>query len=524
MLGNLKIGTRLGAAFAMMIALVCAVGGVGLYQASRINAGAQELSENWLPSVSALGRLQVAVNQERRVTLRHIVEETPEGKAAQATLRSKMIAEQIRPLIEANSHLVSSPEEQTLFDAIRSRLDAELAVEDRVIGLSSGSDADVLEARKLATGGAGQAFAALLEAIDRDVALNEKGGRDEASKAKDTYRSALVLSAGLIALAVAAGGGLAWIITQSITAPIAQALRVARTVASGDLTSRVTRQGRDEAGQLLDALGEMNDSLARVVGQVRTSSDSIATGSAQIATGNADLSHRTEEQASNLQQTAASMEQIAGTVKASADTARQANELAASASAAASRGGEVVGAVVDTMHEIASSSRKIADIIGVIDGIAFQTNILALNAAVEAARAGEQGRGFAVVAGEVRNLAGRSAEAAKEIKSLIGASVEKVEIGARQVNEAGSSMSEIVASVGRVGQLIRELSSASDEQSKGVGQVGEAVTQLDQVTQQNAALVEESAAAAESLKHQAATLADVVSVFRIDGEGVASSS
>ena len=524
MLGNLKIGIRLGAAFALMIVLVCAVGGAGLYQAGRIDAGAEQLSTNWLPSVSTLGRLQGAVNQERRVTLRHIVEETPEAKAAQAAIRSKTVAEQVKPLLEANARLVSSPEEQRLFDTIRAGVDAELALEDRVIALSSGRAGDVVEARKLATGDAGQAFATLLEAIDRDIALNEKGGNDEAAKARDTYQSALVVSIGLIALAVAVGGALALVITKSITVPIAQALRVARTVAAGDLTSNVAQGGKDEAGQLLDALREMNASLARVVGQVRASSDSIATGSAQIATGNADLSHRTEEQASNLQQTAASMEQISGTVKTSADTARQANELAASASAAASKGGQVVGAVVDTMHEIASSSKKIADIIGVIDGIAFQTNILALNAAVEAARAGEQGRGFAVVAGEVRNLAGRSAEAAKEIKSLIGASVEKVEVGARQVNEAGASMSEIVTRVERVGQLIHELSNASAEQSKGVGQVGEAVTQLDQVTQQNAALVEESAAAAESLKHQAATLAEVVSVFRITGDATSSGS
>jgi methyl-accepting chemotaxis protein len=265
----------------------------------------------------------------------------------------------------------------------------------------------------------------------------------------------------------------------------------------------------------------MNDSLARFVGLVRNSSDSIATGSAEIATGNQDLSQRTEEQASNLQQTAASMEQMGATVKNNAETAQQANSLANRASAAAAKGGEVVGAVVATMQDIANSSKKIVDIIGVIDGIAFQTNILALNAAVEAARAGEQGRGFAVVASEVRSLAGRSADAAKEIKSLIGASVEKVEVGARQVNEAGASMVEIVAQVQRVTELIAEISSATAEQSTGIGQVGEAVTQLDQVTQQNAALVEESAAAAESLKHQAAALAQVVSVFKLSQHGSA---
>jgi len=263
----------------------------------------------------------------------------------------------------------------------------------------------------------------------------------------------------------------------------------------------------------------MRDSLVKVVSQVRNSSDSISTGSNEIATGNADLSQRTEEQASNLQQTSSSMEQLAGTVRANADTAAQANQLAAQASEAAVKGGEVVGAVVLTMQDIAVSSKKISDIIGVIDGIAFQTNILALNAAVEAARAGEQGRGFAVVASEVRSLAGRSAEAAKEIKSLIGASVEKVEAGTRQVDEAGASMGDIVNRVKRVTQMMAEISVASAEQTSGIGQVSDAVQQLDQVTQQNAALVEESAAAADSLKVQAQHLVQAVALFKLPHDG-----
>ncbi|HYP32621.1 MAG TPA: methyl-accepting chemotaxis protein, partial [Burkholderiaceae bacterium] len=257
-----------------------------------------------------------------------------------------------------------------------------------------------------------------------------------------------------------------------------------------------------------------------VVGQVRLSSDSIATGSSEIASGNADLSQRTEAQAGNLQQTAASMEQLTGSVRANADTAGVANQLATEASAAAGRGGVAVNRVVETMNEIAASSRKIGDIIGVIDGIAFQTNILALNAAVEAARAGEQGRGFAVVAGEVRSLAQRSAEAAKEIKALIGASVDRVESGSRLVNDAGTTMTEIVASVQRVTDIIGEISAASTEQSQGIVEVKGAIGEVDQMTQQNAALVEQSAAAAESLKDQAARLAQVVSTFRL-GEAVA---
>jgi methyl-accepting chemotaxis protein len=371
------------------------------------------------------------------------------------------------------------------------------------------------EAAAFMTGPSGKAYgvvdATVQEWWDYNLELSDK----ETRESNQTYTNAKLALAAMVVVALVLGGAAAVLITRSITGPIGRAVQVATTVAAGDLSSRIVVRGNDETAHLLRALARMNDSLADIVGQVRVSSESIATGSAQIATGNADLSQRTEEQASNLQQTAASMEQLSGTVKASAETAGHASGLAADASAAAVRGGEMVGTVVQTMQDIAASSKRIADIIGVIDGIAFQTNILALNAAVEAARAGEQGRGFAVVASEVRSLASRSAEAAKEIKTLIVASVEKVEAGARQVDQAGMSMADIVAQVQRVSQLISELSSAAGEQSTGIHQVGDAVAQLDQVTQQNAALVEESAAAAESLRSQAANLAEAVQVFRL---------
>ncbi|OYT88053.1 MAG: chemotaxis protein [Burkholderiales bacterium PBB6] len=306
-----------------------------------------------------------------------------------------------------------------------------------------------------------------------------------------------------------------WAIVKSIARPLDDASAAAGRIAKGDLSEAVPNTGRDEVSRFVDRLNEMQSALREVVSQVRNSADSIRTASDEVATGNLDLSQRTEHTASNLQQTAASMEELTGTVRHSADSAAQASQMAASATAVAQRGGQAVTQVVQTMDAINTASRKIADITGVIDGIAFQTNILALNAAVEAARAGEQGRGFAVVAGEVRSLAQRSAEAAREIKSLIGASVEQVESGTRQVAEAGTTMSDIVSSVRRVDDIIQEISTATTEQSKGIGEVGVAVSQLDQMTQQNAALVEESAAAAESLKQQARQLAEVVATFRL---------
>ncbi len=326
----------------------------------------------------------------------------------------------------------------------------------------------------------------------------------------------LPLFAAALALCVALVVPLTLLNMRSICRPLDEARRVVARIASGDLSQPVPVGGSDEAAALMRELARMQQSLARMVAQVRASSDSIGTASAEIASGNQDLSQRTEQAASNLQQTASSMEQITGTMRQSADSARQANQLASSAARVAARGGSVVSQVVTTMDEINASSKKIADIIGVIDGIAFQTNILALNAAVEAARAGEQGRGFAVVASEVRSLAHRSAQAAKEIKSLIGASVEKVDSGSRLVADAGQTMQEIVGSVQRVSDIIGEITAASAEQSDGIGQVNSAVTQLDRMTQQNAALVEQGTAAAESLKEQAVRLAGAVGTFKVD--------
>ena len=342
--------------------------------------------------------------------------------------------------------------------------------------------------------------------IETAAGRTQAASEATANLARLSILGAIVVSIGVMLV-------LGTLTSRAIGKPIRRAVQIAE--AAGDLSSRIEVSGGDETAQLLGALKRMNDSLVAVVGTVRSSSDGIAGGSDRIASGSANLSRRTEEQGSNLQQTAASMEQITATVRNNADTARQAAQLADGASAAASQGGIAVGQMVGTMAEITQASRKIGDIIGVIDGIAFQTNILALNAAVEAARAGEQGRGFAVVASEVRSLAQRSAVAAKEIKGLIQASVDKVETGSRQAGDAGRTMEDIVAQVGRVTQLIGEISTATQEQTSGIGQVSDAVAQLDKVTQQNAALVEESSAAAEGLKREARQLVEAVAVFRL---------
>jgi len=521
MFSNLKIGSRLALAFGVVLSLLCVMAGVAAWQMGKLAANTEEYATNLVPSFAAQHRITLDLGQERRKEYRHILaNDAAEMDKVESDIAAyrKSVADE---LDKYDKEYVSDAEDKRRLDKVRAALVAYYAQWEPLRALSRQTTTDptkTAEAEALMVGASSKAFADVDAAVqnwwDYNVQLSDK----ETAASKETDANAKLVLIAMVVAALALGSFAAVTITRSITGPIVRAVQVATTVAAGDLSSRIAVRGNDETAQLLRALARMNDSLAQIVGQVRASSESIATGSAQIATGNADLSQRTEEQASNLQQTAASMEELSGTVKNSAATAGHASELAAGASAAAVKGGEMVGTVVDTMRDIAASSKKIADIIGVIDGIAFQTNILALNAAVEAARAGEQGRGFAVVASEVRSLASRSAEAAKEIKSLIGASVEKVEAGARQVDIAGASMADIVSQVQRVSALITEISSAAGEQSTGIGQVGDAVAQLDQVTQQNAALVEESAAAAESLRTQAANLADSVRVFKLAEE------
>ncbi len=419
---------------------------------------------------------------------------------------------ELQKLIESE---LDSPEERELFNRIGELRKAYLAARDAVSKAKKAGDVD----------GASKIFTEQFEPTSKrylegvvELATRQRQQLDASALRVEALRGRTVaVLVGATAMALVIGIVLSVLLTRSITGPLRTAERAARQIADMDLRGEAqAHYGTDEAGQLLRALDAMRDALRQALQQVRGVVDNISTASSEIASGNADLSARTEQAASNLEETASAMEELTSTVRHSADSAAQANQLTGSATDVARRGGSVVSQVVSTMNDIQTSSRKIGDIIGTIDGIAFQTNILALNAAVEAARAGEQGRGFAVVAGEVRTLAQRSAEAAREIKALIGASVDRVEAGSRLVADAGSTMEEIVGSVQRVTDIVGEISTAAREQSEGIGQVNLAVADLDKMTQQNAALVEQSTAAAESLKEQAARLSSVVAAFRLN--------
>jgi methyl-accepting chemotaxis protein len=511
-LRKLNIGPRLGLGFAVLILALLASGAFSAWRLSEVNDRVSAVLTDRLVKVDQVTQIKDNANTIAR-GIRNMALLDDATAIAEERQRIVTLQGQSNQVYDALQATVHSPEGVKAFQAVldaRGPYAAQLAQ-----AMQLAADGKRAEVTTLLRQQIRPLQNAYLQSLDALRTHQSHRVHDDVEAVQQMTRSVTAMALGMAVLSALAGAALAWSITRSITAPIAQAMSLAEAVSQGDLSHRIHADGQDEPAQLLRSLRAMNDSLARIVGQVRHSSDAIATGSSQIATGNNDLSHRTEEQAANLQQTVASMEQLASTVKHNADTAMSANQLATAASASASKGGEVVAQVVSTMEGISHSSKKIGDIIGVIDGIAFQTNILALNAAVEAARAGEQGRGFAVVASEVRMLAHRSAEAAKEIKSLIGQSVEQVEAGAQLVHSAGSTMDDIVTQVRRVTDLIGEISSATQEQTQGIEQVTSAATQLDQVTQQNAALVEQSAAAAGSLQQQAAQLAQMVSVFRV---------
>jgi len=517
-LRSVRIGNRLAAAFGLLLLLLCAVAAFGSWQMSKVNANVVDLDTNWLPSVVTLGEMQHLASETRRTALLTVIQTSDQAKAKTAE-KHQAVEQEFLAKAKEYEPMVSSPEEQRLYDDIKAAWAAYLVDDDALMKEALAGEAQSQHARELAAGRSASLYQQLSEAIAKDVKLNRDGGKQSGQEAAKIYANAVRVNIGVAVVTILIGLALAIQVTVSIVRPLAKAVEVTREIAGGDLTVSVSDPGRDEPAELLRAMGQMVEQLAAVVSQVRDCSESIAAGSSEIASGSADLSQRTEQQAANLEQTAASMEQMNATVRQNADTTQTASQLAQAASSVAERGGALVGQVIATMGDISTSSQKIADIIGTIDGIAFQTNILALNAAVEAARAGEQGRGFAVVAGEVRALAQRSAQAAREIKTLIGQSVDNVDAGSRLVGEAGETMTEIVSQVKRVADLITEIGAATQEQTTGIGQVSEAIAQLDRVTQQNAALVEQAAAAADSLRGQAQRMHEVVGVFKLGGRG-----
>ncbi|RZJ10229.1 MAG: HAMP domain-containing protein [Acidovorax sp.] len=510
-LSNLSVGLRLGASFGAILLITALIAATGMWRIAGLHGASERVAtqeieqqllvENWAADIR--------LNWVRTEAFLKAIDRDYMDKL---TADTEATAKGMDTKVQRIEALAQGEQTRTLLAAIAAARTAYNGKLTEIRELHRGGEPNVpaivdKDLRPLA-----DKYLKSLDDLRRAMATQlAESQADTGTLAK---ASQVLLGVGTL-VAVALGTLLAFTVTRSIVRPVQLGQRAAENIADGDLTHPIAAGGRDETGQLLQALATMQSRLATIVGNVRYSAEGVATASTEIASGNNDLSARTEQQASALQQTAASMEELGSTVRQNADNARQANQLAMSASTVAQQGGDVVAEVVDTMKGINDSSKKIADIISVIDGIAFQTNILALNAAVEAARAGEQGRGFAVVAGEVRSLAQRSAEAAKEIKGLIGTSVERVERGTALVDKAGATMTEVVSAIRRVTDIMGEISAASGEQSQGVSQVGEAITQMDQTTQQNAALVEQSAAAADSLKTQAGQLVEAVAVFRL---------
>jgi methyl-accepting chemotaxis protein len=511
---NLHIGTRLGFGFGLVLLLLVVLALASLSRMSNIHASLDKLINENNVVTRELNDMRQAV-MLAAVAVRNVSVMTNEDEVNNEIKQISAANTEYQESMAVLARMIIDPDAKALLSRIAAGQAATAPGVEKATTLAK-KQGDVVPVLLSSVVPHQRTW---LAAIDEMINHQQKLAKETSAEANSAYDNARTLTLALAAAALAIGAFVAWYVTHSITTPLQGAVHVARRVADGDLSTRVLVESEDETGQLLAALRDMNESLVRIVGEVRVGTDTITTASNEIAHGNMDLSARTEDQASSLQMTASSMEELTSTVKHNADNAAQANKLAATASEVAVRGGAVVAQVVDTMGSINESAKKIVDIIGVIDGIAFQTNILALNAAVEAARAGEQGRGFAVVASEVRNLAQRSAAAAKEIKALISDSVEKVGAGAKLVDQAGTTMDEVVSSVRHVTDIISEIAAASNEQTAGIEQINQAIIQMDNVTQQNAALVEQAAAAAGSMQEQARNLSTVVSVFKLrDGE------
>ncbi len=513
-INNMSVATKLWLAVTVIILSLVLLIGFAAVRTSRLQAETAvtlgALSERVKAASTWAGLAEANAVRTRAVIT--TFDPSIESAFTDAMVATNKKIDEVQKKIEA---MTLSPQAQAQMQKIGANKKAMQEIQEKANALKSSGSSE--EAQTVISSQYNPAVEAYLGAL-RELVQMEEQATVSYSQEMGEARVATVRIAGIAIVFILAGILVgASVLIRSIRRPLDQANHLAARIAQGDLSARIDTSRGDEFGELMKSLARMNESLARMVHQVRQSTDSISTASAEIATGNHDLSVRTEQTSSNLQSTASAMDELTTTVQHSADNARQASQLAASASSVAQKGGEVVQQVVSTMDEINTSSKKISDIIGVIDGIAFQTNILALNAAVEAARAGEQGRGFAVVAGEVRSLAGRSAEAAKEIKGLINTSVQKVESGTELVTNAGATMGEIVQSVRRVADVIGEITAASAEQSAGISQVNSAIANLDQMTQQNAALVEQSAAAAQSMREQAEQLAQAVAVFKVSG-------
>jgi methyl-accepting chemotaxis protein len=512
MLSNLRVGPRMALGFGLLLVLMLLMGGFASNRVARVQANVLDLSDNWVVSTQQLAAMSEALNLMRRSELQLALGGSAEFmKNEQDRLAKQWQA--MPPLLKGYGESLGGDEETRQFGAFKDALVAYQGSQPRLIELFLGSQAE--EGLKLLRGDSRKQFAVASDAVRKLIEINATGAKQARADAITSYQAVLWGIWIMAALAIAVGTVVAWRLTHSVTQPLRRATSAAAQIAGGDLTADVDSSARDELGELLRGLARMRDALHESVSTVRSSADAIAHASGEVSAGSLDLSSRTEEAAASLEQTAAAMQQITETAKSNARAAGEANQMVRGASGVAERGGTAVGEVVRTMESIQQSSAKIADIIGVIDSIAFQTNILALNAAVEAARAGEQGRGFAVVATEVRTLAQRSAQAAREIKTLISSSVEQVEAGSRQVVRAGETIREVVQAVGRVTQIIGEISAGVQAQTRSLDEVNTAVDQLDSMAQQNAALVEESAAASEALKGQAATLAEVVARFRL---------
>jgi len=519
---NWKISLRLSLGFAVVLALLVAGSIFGLRQMASQNARVEFLTSVDEGKLLALSKVQFAVGL-RAIAARNLVLLTnataQQGDIALVTQAQKDIDSGFAQLDQLmRDPLDASDDERHMLQQLRALEAQYLPIANNIAHLATTQQTDAAKAALIRD--CMPLLTQVIAHISNFNTLMRTNANTNMVIAQAAYETSKWTLVSIAAFSLVLGSLIAWRLTLSISRPLKQAVIVAQNVSAGDLTSVISVDSEDEFGQLMRALKDMNDNLQHIVGDVRSGTETIATASAEIASGNLDLSSRTEQQAGVLEETASAMEELTATVKQNAENAMQANKLAESASAIAVKGGAVVSRVVDTMASINQSSKKVVDIIGVIDGIAFQTNILALNAAVEAARAGEQGRGFAVVATEVRSLAQRSASAAKEIKALIGDSVQKVEAGAVLVDEAGATMGEILESVKRVTSIMNEISSASHEQTMGIEQINQAISQMDEVTQQNAALVEEAAAAAASMQTQTGNLAEVVAVFKLNKQQV----